>query len=260
VNARVEKLEKSLAETQRRWRENPTPEEVRSGLALNALASDLADPKIPASSWSQAKVELPKNLALASLVFRVATTPGIRPPKELTPSVVAVGRMKLAEGWPVALRRPELKPNRDAYERAVTAAIARCVKGQQLQAPDVDRVRDTLAALKDDSPQFMPAGRVSKQATEFLERLDEATRIFYDQEFAEELIRDVETHRAGTVHELLGFMKKYRLLFADGGDDPAVWSVYERLHVLLKDQTLALDFADVAEKAAEEMKASERNR
>jgi hypothetical protein len=106
INARVERVEKSLAETQRRWRENPTKEDIRSGLALNALASDLADPRVPAAAWGQAKVELPRGFSLTSLVFRFANAPRYKAPGEPAPSVVAVGRMKVEGGWPVALRRP----------------------------------------------------------------------------------------------------------------------------------------------------------
>jgi hypothetical protein len=260
ITARMEKVEKTLAETQRRWRENPTQDEIRSGLALNALASDLADPAIPVSSWGQARVELPKEFSLPSVVFRFARSPRSRLPLDLSPSVVAIARMKGDEGWPVPLRRPDLNRDRDAYERAVKAAIARCAKGQRLQAADVDRLRDGLVSLKERAAQVVPSGAMLKQAVAYLDRLDEATRLFLDQEFAEELIRDVETHRAGTVGELLAFMKKYRLLFAEGGDDPAVWATYEKLHELLKSQKLALDFADVAEKAAEEKKAREKQR
>jgi hypothetical protein len=259
VSARVEQVERSLAETQRRWRENPTQEDIRSGLALNALASDLADPRVPASAWAQAKVELPGGFALTSLVFRFANAPRYKVPGEPAPSVVAVGRMKVEGGWPVALRRPELNRERQAYERAVKAAIARCAAGQPLQARDVDRLRDALASLKERGERAIPAGQW-RQVRAYVDQLDEATRIFLDQDFAEELIRDVETHCAGTVGELLAFMKKYRLLFAEGGDDPSVWATYERLHGLLRRQKSAIVFADAAAEAEAEKKASERNR
>jgi len=260
INTRVEKAERALAETRLRWRERPTLEDVRSGVALNAITSELADPNIPVSSWKHAKVELPKDFALASLVFQFAGLPQSRRPMDLTPSVVGIGRMRLDEGWPVALRRPELRTGREAYERAIKALISRCAKGQPLLATEVDQVRDALVSLKDRTVGAVPAGRMLKQADEFLARLEVATRIFYEQEFAEELIRVVETHRANSIAELLAFMKKYRLLFSDGGDDPATWATYERLHALLKEQRLALVFADVPENLGGEGKARERRR
>lgn len=130
-----------------------------------------------------------------------------------------------------------------------------------MQAADVDRVRDALFALKDRAALVVPAqGGLLKQAMTYLDRLDEATRIFGDQDFDEELIRDVETHKARTVGELLAFMKKYRLLFADSGDDPAVWDTYQKLYELLKSQKISIEFADAGKAAAEEKKASDRPR
>src|SRR5262249_31524545 len=70
----------------------------------------------------------------------------------------------------------------------------------------------------------------------FVRRLDEATKIFNDQRFAEELIRDVQQHQATTVAELLAFMRKYRLMFADAGDSPEVVQQYEALYQLLQTQ------------------------
>jgi hypothetical protein len=45
-----DELLRKMAEDQRRWRESPTPEDIASGDALNALAGDLADPSISPSA------------------------------------------------------------------------------------------------------------------------------------------------------------------------------------------------------------------
>ena len=42
-----DELQRKMEEDQRRWRESPTPDDIASGDALNALAGDLADPSIP---------------------------------------------------------------------------------------------------------------------------------------------------------------------------------------------------------------------
>jgi hypothetical protein len=39
-------------------------------------------------------------------------------------------------------------------------------------------------------------------------------------------------------------MRKYRLLFAEGDDDPEGWAAYKAIYDLLKRQKVALDFAD----------------
>src|SRR5436305_8566124 len=109
----------------RRWRESPTVDDIRSGVALNALACDLADPKVPPARWRSARVELPPSVTIQALAFRFADAPSAKLPPRLATATVAVGRMK-ADRWPVSLRRPELEPERAAYRRAVAAAVAAC--------------------------------------------------------------------------------------------------------------------------------------
>jgi hypothetical protein len=244
VNERVEEATRRLDEMRRRWRENPTVEDVRSGLALNAMALDLADPGIPPARWRSAPVELPPTVTIEALTFRFADASRYKLPPRLAPAVVSLGRMK-GDRWPVSLRRAELGREREAYRRAVAGVVQACVAGKPLRAPQVDAVREALAALEDKAAEVVPvAGGLRKQAGDHLDRLDEATRIFLDRDIAEELVRDAERHRARTVGELLGFMKKYRLVFAEGDEDPAIWATYRTLYDLLKRQQVALDFAE----------------
>jgi hypothetical protein len=247
---------KRRAEDRRRWREDPTPEDIRSGLALNALAEDLADPKVPPARWAEAAVELPPGVTIRALSFRFAGVPRFKALTPRSPGIVAIGRMA-GEGWPLALRRPELAQERAAYKAAVAAVVARCAGGKPLQARDVDAVRDAVFALREKVARVVPAegGRL-KQANAFVDRLDEATRIFLDRDFAEELVRDVEQHRATTVGQLLAFMRKYRLLFDEADDNPESWATYQTLYDLLKWQKSGLDAAG----PADEEKADEKTR
>jgi hypothetical protein len=231
------------AEARRRWREDPTPDDIRSGLALNALAGDLADPKYSPGMWAMAAVELPPGVTIRALAFRFAGVPRLKTITPRSPAIVAVGRMA-GQDWPLSLRRPEVERERSAYRSAVAAAVAKCAQGKPLRAKDVDAVRDALLALREAAPRVVsPEGGRLKQANAYLDRLDEATRIFLDQEFAEELIRDVERHRATTVGQLLAFMRKYRLLFAEADDSPESWATYQTLYNLLKWQKSGLDAA-----------------
>jgi hypothetical protein len=251
-NQRQEQAAERLAEARRRWRENPTEDDIRSGIALNALAGDLADPAIPAGKWRVAVVDLPRELSIQSLAFRFADAPSYRLPPGMRPSTVALGRMKALGTWPIALRRPELEPERAAYRRTIAAVIATCVAEKPLQAGEVDAVRASLLALREKADDASPAGSgLAKQAKLFLDQLDEATKIFLDRDFAEELVRDAEGHQARTIGELLAFMKKYRLLFAEADQSPEVWAKYKALYELLRQQTVALQFADVADEPIE---------
>ncbi len=244
-NEREQDAALRLEALRRRWREQPTVDDIRSGLAQNALVSDLADPKFPASLWVSAPVALPPEVTLESLAFRFADAPKAKLPAPFAMGTVAVGRMK-GEHWPVSLRRSELEAGRAAYRRAVARVVSACERQTPLQASDVDAVREALFALRDRATESVPAeGGRRKQALAYLDRLDEATKIFLDRDFAEELIRDVERHKAATVAQLLGFMRKYRLLFAEADDDPDCWATYQTLQDLLKQQKGALDFAVV---------------
>jgi hypothetical protein len=54
-----EDWKKKYEAERRRWRENPNPDDIASGDALNALAIDLADPNVAPTSWRDAAVKLP---------------------------------------------------------------------------------------------------------------------------------------------------------------------------------------------------------
>ncbi len=126
--------------------------------------------------------------------------------------------------------------------------IDACVKQKQLKAPPVDALRASVFALKEKGTAlFASGGGLAKDARRFLDQLDEATKIFLDRDFAEELIRDSELHQAKTVGDLLAFMKKYRLLFAEADDNPSVWRTYETLYESLRTQKTALKFAEPRE-------------
>lgn len=248
-NEREEDAARRLDALRRRWREAPTVDDIRAGLALNALASDLAGPSIPPSAWAAVPVELPPRVTIAALAFRFADVPRIKVPAQFAAGTVAVGRMK-GERWPVSLRRADLDHARAAYQRAVATVVAACARGKPLQAAQVDAVRDALFALKAEAAERVPAsGDQRKQALAHLDRLDEATKIFLDRDIAEELIRDVEQHKAATVGQLLAFMKKYRLLFAEADEDPESWAVYQTLYDLLKRQKADLRSAADAKEA-----------
>jgi hypothetical protein len=239
-----------MKQVRRRWREQPTTDDVRSGNALNALASDLAAPSITVDHWRSVPVALPPEITIQALSFRFTDASGRKFKGSGLPSLVALGRMK-GEHWPISLRRPDLDPERAHYKRAVTRVTELCVQKKPVQARDFEYVRDALDALRSKVVATVPmSGGQQKQAIAHLDLIDRATRFLLDHEIAEELIRDVEMHRAKTVGELLAFMKKYRLLFAEAEENPDVWSVYKSLYDLLSEQKMALDAVKRTHEAA----------
>ncbi len=243
-NARQQAAAKMLADTQRRWRLSPTTDDIRSGLALNALASDLADPSISASSWRVATVALPQDFSLPAMAFKITSAPGKG--SKLQQSTVAVQRMTVGEAWPLPFRRPELAAQCEAYKNAIRNVVGKCEKGTPLVSKDFEQLREAVDALKVKAPQVVPTrDGLRTQAQQFVRQLDDATKIFADQEFAEELIFDMQKHEATTVAELMAFMRKYRLLFAEADRRPDCLQLYDALYPMLREQKKKLGLADL---------------
>ncbi len=228
-----EEVQRKFEEAQYRWRTNPNAEDISSGAALNALAADLADSSIGPSSWRGARVDLPTGMSLTSLAFKVAD----KKRSALLQSTVAVDRMLVKGNWPLPFRRPEVAAECKAYKAAVESIVSKCLKGTEVQGRDFDRVRDAVSELDRKVGEAITARDNQRgQAREYVRRLDDATRIFAEQEYAERLIRDVTEHKATTIAELLGFMRYYRLLFSDSGSSPEVRDLYDGLYGLLRRQ------------------------
>lgn len=175
TNKLQEEIQRRFEEDQRRWRENPTPADIASGDALNALASDLADPSIDPSGWRVKAVELPPGLTLNALAFKVADPKKSR----LQQSTVGINRMLIKDGWPLPFRRPEIEHECDAYEKAVAAVVAKCRKGTELQAADYDRLRDAVSTLQKAVEMTVPfRDNQRSQARDFIRRLDDASKVF----------------------------------------------------------------------------------
>jgi hypothetical protein len=229
--------QRKFEEAQRRWRTNPNADDINTGDALNALAGDLADPSVAPSSWRTARVDLPPEMSLTALAFKISD----KKKASLAQSTIAVDRMLVKDGWPLAFRRPEMEAECGAFAKAVAAVVAKCRRGTELKANDYDRLRDAVSAVAKKLETAIPLRDNQRaQARAFVKRLDDATRLFADQAYAEQLVRDVSEHRATTVAELLAFMRQYRLLFSDSGDSPEVASLYEGLYGLLRQQSSAL--------------------
>jgi len=233
--------QKKFEEDQRRWRENPDPDDISSGNALNIMASDLADPTIEPTSWGSAEVKLPPELSLGSLAFKIAD----KKTASIFQSTVAIDRLLVADGWPIWLRRPELEREQAAYEQAVKKVVEKCRTSTPLEANDVDKLRASVVTLQQRVPEVVP-GRDNQRARalEYVSQLDGATRIFAEQTYAERLIKDVSEHKAESVAELLGFMRYHRLLFADPGKSPEALQRYDRLYQLLREQKSKLGVVD----------------
>ena len=198
---------------------------------------------------------MPTDISLTTLAFKIAD----KKQSSLAQSTVAVDRMLVKDHWPVWFRRPEIDAECDAYERSVNSVVNKCRKGTELQASDLDRLRDAVGLLSKKVDDAIPnRDNQRSQARVFVRLLDDATRIFAEQTYAERLIRDVSEHQATSIAELLAFMRYYRLLFADPGSSPEVAAVYQGLYGLLRHQKEMLGMPNLsAQQEADIMQGKE---
>lgn len=236
----AQKAEQKRAETEMRLRTNPLPEEVRSGQALNAMLLDLSNPAIGSAEWRAAPVELPVGVTIESLMFRFVPKPGAKESGALKDTLICLGRLDPGRGWPISLADGRLDAERQAYEQAYRRIVEEC-RDDRLTPQTALGLRTPLDALKKKVSDVVPSdGGFRASATAHLTTMSKASELFHADtvEFAQDMIRDVGEHQAGTVDELLTFMRKYRLTFAPADDKNA--HIYEQLYRVLHEQKRAL--------------------
>jgi hypothetical protein len=243
-NTRDEKARRALAEHDRRLRENPTLDDVRSGDALNAILIDLFNPSVLSKSSRSDEVELPSEFSLRLVVYRFVTPHGNSKAGVPSNNVLDLQRLRAPENWPIYLRMEALKGERDTYEKAIGAVVTAC-KARNLNLDAVLALDRAIADLKKRVATTVPSDDgMRMQATRFVDDLGKAAKLFKTLDFAQELVGDIEEHDAHTVLELLAFMSKFRLLFGDTQNRPEAGRLYVKLYALFKQQTKALGLKD----------------
>jgi hypothetical protein len=229
------------ADYYRRLRENPDREDISSGAALNALLSDLIAASYEDSvAWRNAQVKLPEGISIPSLSFQFVDMAGSKNTSRLRDSLIYLSKLNVGGDWPVALRHTALEPEEKAYEQAIQAAFEKCKAGK-LDIPTIEGMKRAIKVLKDKAATVVKAeGGYRTTAVAFLTSMEKAQGLFAAEtaDFAEELVGDAQQHEAQTVEELLGFMRKYSLRFAEAGDQNS--PLYATVYALLRKQREAL--------------------
>ncbi len=247
TKAQAEKAARDRAAREEQLRTSPTSDQVVKGEALNALLIDLSDPKITETSWRLAKVDLPPGVGIKPLVFRFAPKPGAKGNQELSRGVIALARLDTEGRWPGVLEGKALAPERLNYEAAYRAVRDESLAGK-LSLDSILRMDGAIEALKAKAKTSVPTERGFRDvAIRFVGDLAQATS-FFDadtMDYAREIINDTQRHEAGTVGELLAFMRKYRLMFASAEKSPNGGEMYRTLYGLMGKQKEKLGMRDV---------------
>jgi hypothetical protein len=243
--AKIKNVQQVRAEIEKRKQElrtNPSPEDVQSGAALNALIYDLTDPDLKANQWSGNTISLPPGTSVKELIFsftphKVSTSAS----SALSKGVIALSRLDIKDKWPVLLKKDELAAERKAYEDAYNRIENKVLRGEYA-VNEILAIDYALDSLKRKIATEIPLERgFRSEANKFVDDLRDATRMFdaSSVDYAKEILTDTKDHDATTVQELVEFMSKYRLQFATADRSPSARVLYGQIYEKLREQVNA---------------------
>jgi hypothetical protein len=190
---------------QARIRENPTPEYIDSGNALNAVIEQLTNPKYTSGSGLRLASDVIPAKVIKELPFR----------DETDAITLSLDSMTDANSWPAVLRIEELRPEREAYQKAVDDALAEDKDGGTLKPETIARVRDAVARLYKKTEAVIPKNKQPdhNEAMNYLKGLAGLSRMLERPNF-EAILSELEKIENTTVGNLIAFMHSYNLRFA----------------------------------------------
>ena len=211
----------TVGATAKRLRENPSPEDIADGAALNVVLDDLTDPRIHNSALRLATTPI-KGSTVRSIPFNDAS------------EAVTISMNQLVakdETWPPALRDDAFQAEREAYRQAVAAAMKEDEEGE-ISPRTLRDIRNAVAALRvkankairKPSPGYI-------QAQQYLQALTGMTRMLENPKI-EPILAELEKIENTTVGNLLGFMHTFNLRFGNA-TTPAQRAIYTELYPTL---------------------------
>jgi hypothetical protein len=210
------KVEQTRAIEAWKLQNTPRPYQIASGQALNALLVVLSDPNIGEGDWYTAQVDVPPDVTIRHLVFQFVPRPTDKDAVKLATAMISLGRLEVKEEWPIYLKDEGLRKERESYTVAYNKIIELSLK-RQLNLDAVAGLDRAIDSLKRKVPTVVKEDRGFRDnAVRQVADLVKAAAIFDAPtiDFIQELIADTHDHEAHTVREMVGFMHKYRLLFA----------------------------------------------
>ncbi|WP_435006956.1 hypothetical protein P12x_004386 [Tundrisphaera lichenicola] len=202
-----------------RIRDNPTPDDIKSGDALNTILDQLSDPKVMSGS----------SLRLANASVSPAAIKQIPFRDETDAVTISLSQLVNPENWPLPLRSEKFKPEREAYEKSIKEAVDEDAKGS-LTPETVTKVRNAVAALSRKVEEEIPKSQQPDhvQATNYLKGLSGMSKML-SKPNVEAVIAELEKVENTTVGNLLAFMHSYNLRFAPA-KDPQQEAIYSDLY------------------------------
>jgi len=222
-NARRMNLDKAnYAARQARIRDNPSEDDIYSGDALNTMLDQLSDPKVMNGSA----------LRLANGSVSPASIKAIPFRDETDAVTLSLDSLTESKNWPLPLRSDAFKTEREAFEKAVDAALEED-KGGSLKPETIARVRNAVGSLYRKVEDTIPKSQQPDhlQAMNYLKGLAGLSRML-ERPNVEAVLAELEKVQSTTVGNLLAFMHAYNLRFAPA-ETPKQRAVYNELMPLM---------------------------
>jgi hypothetical protein len=192
-----------LEEAVKRLREKPTPAELESGAALNAVYDQVTEPRSYRAILKAAAGIPLEDRTFRGIQFRYAS------------GVVTISLQQLTArgGWPPALRGQAFEAERQAYQKALEAALAEDAPDKEIAPEAIQQVRDAVRKLVARMDVVLPPGsRGRPSAEKFLKSLAGMAQMLEGPE-----IRKIQAAIRPTANtklsDLLTFMLLYNLHF-----------------------------------------------
>ena len=213
---------------QSRLQNNPTKDDIDSGAALNVDPPPVdRTPKVVGGSGSSLRhgstARSPRPRWSSEIPF-IDETDAI---------TISLDDLTDPASWPIALRSDALRPEREAYQKAVDEALAEDKEGGTLKPETVARVRTAVAALGRKVEATIPktAKPDYSQATNYIKGLAGLSRML-ERPNVEAVIQQLEKLENTTLGNLVAFMHTYNLRFAPA-TTPKQSAVYRELYPMM---------------------------
>ncbi len=208
---------------QARIRDNPTPEDITSGNALNVILDQLTDPKVMRGSGLRMANASLSPKAIREIPFR----------DETDAITLSLDQLTDPKAWPLPLRADALTPEREAYQKAIDDALAEDKDGGSLKPETVAKVRDAVARLYQKVQDTIPKTKQPDhtQAMNYLKGLAGMSRML-EKPNVEAILAELEKVETTTVGNLVAFMHAYNLRFAPA-ETPKQRAVYNDLYPVM---------------------------
>jgi hypothetical protein len=223
LRANRQKINKAQSEIYDRLRNHPEARDIEDGDALNVLLDVLLDPSLASATLRRASTPL-KAEVIQEIPFEAAS-------EGMT---ICLHQMTLQDGWPLALRVDGFKPERDALQKVIEAALKEDEKGN-LQPKSIEAVGAAINQLWFKFEKLVPQTDPDYIASrDHIKAMAGITKMLYSPRM-EQVIAELEDYQGTTLGDLLSFMQAFNLRFAVANSYRQKL-IYRKLYPMMSEQ------------------------